>query len=196
MATEDDLELDTDEQGGKGAGLPVKKLLIWGGGGLLAIMLLVGISVTTTLMLLPDKSHDVAAGESTDEESGDHKAEKTSGKKEGKKGKKGKKEIIYHPLKPPFVVNFSGPAGVRYLQIDMEVSAHNQEAIDSVEKHKPVIRNNILLLLGAQTYDSISSREGKDKLRADVLAEIQKILKENTGKPGVDDVYFTSLVMQ
>ena len=39
-------------------------------------------------------------------------------------------------------------------------------------------------------------REGKEKLRADALAEIQKVMKAETGKPGVESVFFTSFVMQ
>ncbi|MND09812.1 flagellar basal body-associated protein FliL [compost metagenome] len=52
------------------------------------------------------------------------------------------------------------------------------------------------MLFGAQKPADITTREGKEKLQADVLAEMQKIMKEETGKPSVDAVYFTSFVMQ
>jgi flagellar FliL protein len=74
--------------------------------------------------------------------------------------------------------------------------AHEQSAIDAVQKHMPVIRNNLMLLFSGQDYQVIRTREGKEALRARTLTEIQSILKQRTGKPGVEAVYFTSFVMQ
>ncbi len=47
-----------------------------------------------------------------------------------------------------------------------EVMAHDEKAIDSVQKNIPVIRNNLLLLMSNRNYQSMMSREGKEKLRA------------------------------
>ena len=60
----------------------------------------------------------------------------------------------------------------------------------------PVIKNNIILMLSSQTYGLLISREGKEELRKHTLEEIRKVLKENYGEPGVEEVYFTSFVMQ
>ena len=104
--------------------------------------------------------------------------------------------VVYQALEPPFVVNFQDQSQVRFLQIAMEVSTRDPLVIAAVKTHMPVIRNNLVLLLSNQAYAGMSTREGKEKLRTDALAEIQKILTEQTGKPGVDAVYFTSFVMQ
>ena len=53
-----------------------------------------------------------------------------------------------------------------------------------------------MLLLSNVSYEQLSTLEGKQKMRADILSEIQKVLKEKTGKPGVEEVYLTSIVMQ
>ena len=60
----------------------------------------------------------------------------------------------------------------------------------------PVIRNNLIMLLSSQKQAEVSTRDGKEKLRADALAEIQKVLKEQTGETGAEAVYFTIFVMQ
>jgi len=73
---------------------------------------------------------------------------------------------------------------------------YDQEVVAAIEQHMPVIRNNLVFLLSAASYDQINTLEGKQKLRADALAEIQKILKDKIGRPGVEEVYFTSIVMQ
>ena len=42
----------------------------------------------------------------------------------------------------------------------------------------------------------LSTQEGKAKLRKEVLKEIHKVLEAETGKEGVEEVFFTSFVMQ
>jgi flagellar FliL protein len=72
----------------------------------------------------------------------------------------------------------------------------DEETMKSVEAHMPVIRNNLLMLLGGKSVADLTSRDGKEALRQESLGEVQKILKENTGKPGIEDLYFTSFVVQ
>lgn len=103
---------------------------------------------------------------------------------------------IYFKVEPTFVVNFQAQEALRFLQVNVEVMAKDQQVIAAVEQHMPVIRNNLILLFSSQDFTTISTRVGKERLRAQVLAETQKVLKEKTGKPGIEAVYFTSFVMQ
>jgi len=93
------------------------------------------------------------------------------------------------------VVNFEDGSVVRFLQISMEVMAHDQKAIDSVQKNIPLIRNNLLLLMSNRNYQTMMSREGKEKLRQEALTEIRAVQKKE-GSPDVDDLLFTSFVVQ
>ncbi len=102
----------------------------------------------------------------------------------------------YVSLEPPFVVNFEGNSSARFLQISVEVMSRNAEYIDHIKKHMPVIRNNLVLLFGSQTYDKVNTLKGKEDLRQRALTEVQKILEEETGDAGVEALYFTSFVMQ
>jgi flagellar FliL protein len=77
----------------------------------------------------------------------------------------------------------------------MEVMAHDQKAIDSVQKNIPMIRNNLLLLMSNRNYQSMMSREGKEKLRQEALTEIRAVQKK-VGGADVDDLLFTSFVVQ
>jgi flagellar basal body-associated protein FliL len=105
------------------------------------------------------------------------------------------KTAIYFAIDPPLVVNFEDGSVVRFLQITMEVMAHDQKAIDSVQKNIPVIRNNLLLLMSNRNYQSMMSREGKEKLRQEALTEVRAVQKKE-GSPDVDDLLFTSFVVQ
>ncbi len=100
-------------------------------------------------------------------------------------------------LDPPFVVNFSGQQTVRFLQIEVRLSSRELETVNLMKANEPVIRNDLLLLFGAQDAAQLATREGKEKLRAESLALVRKIVKTEAGKPEtVENVFFTSFVMQ
>lgn len=103
---------------------------------------------------------------------------------------------LYLSLDPAFVVNFAESSKARFLQVSVEVMTRKPEVEAQVATHMPVIRNNLVLLFSSQTYDSVSTLEGKELLREEALGVVQKILEEETGDPGVEAVYFTSFVMQ
>ncbi len=105
-------------------------------------------------------------------------------------------EPIYFAFPQPFTVNFETPKGVRFLQVGLELMTHDQASLDALQVHMPVIKNNIILLLSSQPYDSLISREGKDEIRAKLLSTIQGVLQKYHGEPGIEEIYFTSFVMQ
>ena len=117
-----------------------------------------------------------------------------SGSAHGEEGGGGKAAVFY-AIDPPLVVNFEDGSVVRFLQITMEIEAHDPKAIESVQKNIPLIRNNLLLLMSNRNYQSMMSREGKEKLRQEALAEIRAVQKKENS-PDIDDLLFTSFVVQ
>ncbi|HTD75466.1 MAG TPA: flagellar basal body-associated FliL family protein [Steroidobacteraceae bacterium] len=115
--------------------------------------------------------------------------------KAGAEGHGSGKPSVYFAIDPPLVVNFEDGSAVRFLQITMEVMAHDEKSIESVQKNIPLIRNNLLLLMSNRNYQNMMSREGKEKLRQEALAEVRAVQKKDGG-PEVDDVLFTSFVVQ
>ncbi len=106
------------------------------------------------------------------------------------------KPAIYHALDPAFVVNFKERGRTRYVQIAVQVMTRDPEVIDTLDQHMPLIRNNLLLLFSGQTSETLHSAEGKEQLRLAARAEIQRILEEKMGDPGIEELYFTSFVTQ
>ena len=103
---------------------------------------------------------------------------------------------IYQAFDPPLVVSFQEQGTMRFLQVTVEVMARDEEGINGVKTHMPVLRNNLLNIFSGKGFAELTSREGKEALRKECLAEVQRILKANTGKSGVEDLYFTSFVVQ
>ena len=123
--------------------------------------------------------------------------EETAGKDgKGKEEAKPKPPPIYQAFDPPLVVSFQEQGAMRFLQVTVEVMGRDEETIKAVQTHMPVIRNNLLNIFAGRSFADLISRDGKESMRKDCLAEVQRILKENTGKAGVEDLYFTSFVVQ
>lgn len=142
------------------------------------VLLLAGIGVGAMLFLKEaPPAENEAAGEATE------KVTKVA-------------DPIYQGLDPDFVVAFQNPKTVRFVKLAIEVMARDDDGIEAVKLHMPVIRDRVIILLSSKSEDSLMDTEGKEQLREEVLAAVQDVLKENTGKPGVEAVYFTSFVMQ
>lgn len=104
---------------------------------------------------------------------------------------------LYVALDPPFVVNFEAERLVRFLQITMQVMSRDSATIDLIKANDPVIRNDLLLLLGNQKYAEVSTRDGKEHLRAEALKTVRRVIASGGGRPErIEAVYFTSFVMQ
>ncbi len=104
---------------------------------------------------------------------------------------------LYTSLHPPLVVNFRDSLGdSHFMQVTMEVMSRDQSDLNSVRDHVAVIRNSLILLYSGVIYEEITTREGKEKMLADGLAEIQRVMTEQTGETSVEAVYFTALVIQ
>lgn len=185
MAREDDLDLDVDGAEQQTPRSRSKLFIIIGG-----VVLLLGVSGAATLALTGVLSGDSApAAEETGSEG------KSASSSAGKPGKI-KAPLSYVPLDPPFVVNFSSDTDIRFLQVSVELGTRDLAVADSIKEHRPAIRNSLVMLFSSQDPYALNTREGKEKLRDETLSEVQKVLKQETGSPGVENVFFTSFVMQ
>ena len=127
-----------------------------------------------------------------------HKADEKGGKEE--KAKVEEKEKLpprYIALDPPFVVNFEAESAVRFLQVTAQIMTRDPETEKLVKENDPRLRNDLLLILGGQTYASVSTTEGKEALRTKCLEATRTIVKDMGGEPAkIEALYFTSFVMQ
>jgi len=102
----------------------------------------------------------------------------------------------YIPLEPSFVVNLANPGDAKYLQADVQLLTHDPKTAEAITLHAPLIRNRLLLLLGQQTAEQLTGREGKEKLQTQALNEVKSVLKAQQAPDHVDALLFTSLVIQ
>ncbi len=104
---------------------------------------------------------------------------------------------VFVPLDPPFVVNFQTADAVRFLQIEVRLAAKDAETAELLKQNDPILRNDLLILFGNQDLQQLIAKGGRDRLRALTLAAVRNVIRTVGGESGkVDNVYFTSFVMQ
>ena len=170
MATRE-ADLDLGGEAPKKAG---KKNLLMIGVGVVA---LVAASIGGTAFLLGGKSAEPAD-------------------KKAAKAEKVVKPAVYTPLEPPFVVNFDDQGTIRFLQVSVDVMSRDPAVAEAIKLHMPAIRDQLIMLFSDVDYATLSSREGKDALRAKALDTVKGILKARGGSSKIDGLYFTNFVMQ
>ena len=157
--------------------------------GVMALLLMVAIGAVSYLL-----GHRSAPAAAT-AESGEHATGHADAAAESSESKDGH-EALYLALDPPFVVNFQSDTAARFLQVGVQLMAHDQKALDAAKASEPAVRNALVMLFSSQDAKTLISRDGKEKLRSDSLDEIRKIVAERTKGATIDAVYFTSFVMQ
>ena len=106
------------------------------------------------------------------------------------------KPAMYFPIKPAFVVNFHSRGRQRYLQTELSVMTRDMEVFNAMQTHSPLIKHRMGMLLSGEVYEELQTDEGKELLRQKALNTLQEIMQQEIGKAGIEQVLFTSFVMQ
>ncbi|MDP1665480.1 MAG: flagellar basal body-associated FliL family protein [Methylobacter sp.] len=105
-------------------------------------------------------------------------------------------EKLYFDMSKPVVVDFPKGSTVKHGRITVSMLVEGAETIEVLKKNEPMIRNNLLMLIGAQDPASLNSREGKEMLGKAMLDDVTAVLVKMAGKGQVKQIFFTSFVMQ
>jgi len=101
----------------------------------------------------------------------------------------------YVPMDQPFTSNLRDTDG--YLQLGLGVSTfYDQKVTDHLKDNDMAVRSAVLEVLAQQTADSLNTPQGKAALRQELKVAINNVLQAREGFGGIDDVYFTSFIIQ
>ena len=104
-------------------------------------------------------------------------------------------QASYYPLHDNFTANLKDSG--QFVQVGLGVSTYyDQRVLDAVKLHEMAVRSAILMTLNSASAAGISTPEGKEQLKDALRKSINDVLKKKEGFGGIDDVYFTSLVIQ
>jgi len=190
MADEEELEEEVAEEEEEGAkkGGNTKKIVIIAG---VAVLLLAIIGGAAWFFMSGDDDAGGNGGEQDTEVLGE-----AEGDEGGEDAAPRTGNPIYVPLHPAFVVNFENQEKVSFLQVDIQIMTFDSKVEQAIKRHMPIVRNELLLLLGGKQYHEINTREGKRNLSQEAIREMQRVLTEAGAPSEIEALYFTSFVMQ
>lgn len=150
---------------------------------------------TETIVKADPKDIKAAKEAMETKETADAKGSKET-KHAEKSDKKAAEKPSFYKFNPPFIVNIPSNGRLRFLQVEVQLMAKNDDDVKSIESYSPLIRNDLITLFSSQNYDDLLTPDGKENLRKSALSISRKILKDNTGMPCVEQVLFTNFVTQ
>jgi flagellar protein FliL len=104
-------------------------------------------------------------------------------------------ELAYYPIGESFTANLADGSG--FIQIGLSASTfYDSRIADNLSRQSVAIRSAILLVLSDQHAAELSTPEGKQKLQRVLARAINQVLRDREGFGGIDNVYFTSLIVQ
>ncbi|WP_404361821.1 flagellar basal body-associated protein FliL [Marinobacter sp.] len=101
----------------------------------------------------------------------------------------------YYVMSKPLVSTVQAEGRQRYAQVYIAFTSPDPEALAAVETHLPLIRSQLLAVLGSRTFTGLQTPEGRDELIAEMLATVNQTL-EGEGEPPVEKVLFRNFVLQ
>ena len=107
-----------------------------------------------------------------------------------------KQKAIYEVLAPAFVVNFKSEGKPRYLQVSVALMARNKADLDELKIHMPTLRNQLVMLFSSQDFEELNTPLGVELLKQKATIAVQELALIEVGKPVVEQVLFTNVVMQ
>jgi flagellar protein FliL len=106
-----------------------------------------------------------------------------------------KHEVTYIGLEQSFTANLADGAG--FVQLGLSLATYyDGKVVQNVQRQSVPIRSAVLMVLSQQDAAVLSTPQGKQLLQRDLTAAINQILREKEGFGGIDNVYFTNLVIQ
>ena len=134
-------------------------------------------------------------------------AKANEGKEDGKDGKEGPQKVAkespeltrfensYMELEKPLVSNLTGTRKV--IQVNLSIMTHYDERVfKNVKKHEAALRSAALDVMRQSTDADLSGPDFRKNLAAKIRDELNAVLTKYEDFGGIEEVFFTSFVVQ
>jgi len=91
-----------------------------------------------------------------------------------------------------FTVNLMSENGHRYLVVKMNLEESHEGLTTELDQKLPLVRDIIISVLSSKTVDEISTSKGKEKLKQEIINQLNKYLENGE----VRYIYFTEFMIQ
>ena len=190
---------ENDAEPKEGGGL-VKKLLIFGGGGLLMVAIGLGAGYFIFSASQPDPSEqieEIIERKMQEREAAEAEADNATAMAKQTKDTPADEvfETIYHEFPGTFTTNLNGSR--KMLQVGVGLSTQYDDTVMmNVESHQLALRSVILGAISDFSEDDVKGAEGRLRLANALRDVINTKLEALENFGGIEEVHFTSFVLQ
>lgn len=103
---------------------------------------------------------------------------------------------VYVALEPEFTVNYGEGNRLRYLQAAITLQVADNNAALEVNVHSDALRHEIIMAISEQTTETIRSSQNRQVMQEELSERLRALMEEETGEPRIEQVLFTSFVVQ
>ena len=101
----------------------------------------------------------------------------------------------YYTFSDDFTTNLKGSKA--FLKISVGVSTqYDETVIENVDLHQLALRSEVLGVISEHTVEEVEGKSGRDALASALQVAMNLKLEDLEGFGGIEDVFFTSFVLQ
>jgi len=154
------------------------------------LVLILIIGGVIAFVLMGDDEEAVVEENPQDQQSSNNKQQN----KPKARTQRNTESLVVGPMYPldNFIVNLLSENGRRYLKVQMNLELSGEELATEIDTKVPVIRDLIIRIMSSKTIEEISTSKGKEKLKNQLVDELNMRLKDGT----LQNIYFTEFVIQ
>lgn len=108
------------------------------------------------------------------------------------KGTASNKPLSILTIPEPFVVNLMGQNGRRYVKASIALELSSPELQKEVTTKLLLIKDTIIRVMSSKTFEEISTPKGRDKLKEEILQEINSYMVDGY----IKSVLFSEFIIQ
>ena len=172
-----------------------KPILLIIGGVVGLIVLIVGIVMGTLFFTGYFNPKPVVDPELAEETAGGKKADNKPGKKTKDSPELTRFEYTYLQIEREFLVNVSGSKKVMSVQIAV-MTHYDERVFENVKKHDFAIRSAVLDVMRQTTDADLGKPEFRKEMAAKIRDSINTLLEKYEDFGGIEEVHFTSFIVQ
>ncbi|WP_445397116.1 flagellar basal body-associated FliL family protein [Zobellella sp. An-6] len=105
-------------------------------------------------------------------------------------------KALYVSASRPFIFSVSAGMRERLVQVEVQLMVRGATNEAKAKRHLPLLESTLLSVFSRQSADNYLTAEGKLVVRQEAQNELNQILTEELGERLIEQVLFTSIVMQ
>jgi flagellar FliL protein len=105
--------------------------------------------------------------------------------------------MAYVSLGDAMVLNLSSSSNrLTFLQFNADILINDENSEEIIKAHIPAIRHSLIVLLSEQKASDIKTPGKREEIRKQATSQIQALIADLSGNKDIEDVLFSSILVQ